>query len=109
MSGLSQKEVAALLGMTQATYSTYERGRTEPPAEILVRLSYLFKTPVDVIVQTDRTALTREDAQAQIDDLRKQMEYLKGIKSENAGQMVEAIEALGALLNQVEKLNNSGK
>ena len=105
----SQKEVASWVGVSQATYSAYERGRNEPPAEILVRLSYLFKTPVDIIVQTDRTALTREGAQAQIDDLRKQMELLKDTRGENAEQMQEAIEALGALLNQVEKLNNSGK
>lgn len=108
MSKLSQKEVASLLGVTQATYSTYERGRTEPPAEILVRLSFLFKTSVDVIMQTDRTAKTREDTQAQIDDLRQQMAYLEQIKDSIPEQMQGVMGDLGALLNQVEKLNNSG-
>ena len=108
MSKLSQKEVASLLGVTQATYSTYERGRTEPPAEILVRLSYLFKTPVDVIVQVDRTAKTREDTQAQIDDLRQNMARLEEIKDGIPEQMQDIMKEMGALLNQVEKLNNSG-
>ena len=53
-SGLSQKEAAAKIGISQATYSAYERGRNEPPAEILVRLSHLYKCPVDILVQRDR-------------------------------------------------------
>lgn len=108
MAKLSQKEVAAAVKVSQATYSAYERGRNEPPAEILVRLSYLFKTPVDVIMQTDRTAKTREDTQAQIDDLRQQMAYLEEIKDSIPEQMLDIMGDLGALLNQVEKLNNSG-
>lgn len=106
--GYSQKEVAAWVGISQATYSAYERGRNEPPAEILVRLSYLFKTPVDVIVQVDRTAKTREDTQAQIDDLRQNMARLEEIKDGIPEQMQDIMKEMGALLNQVEKLNNSG-
>ena len=105
---LSQKEVAAAVGVSQATYSAYERGRNEPPAEILVRLSFLFKTSVDVIMQTDRTAKTREDTQAQIDDLRQQMAYLEEIRDSIPEQMQGVMGELDALLNQVEKLNNSG-
>ena len=105
---MSQKEVAACIGVSQATYSAYERGRNEPPAEMLVRLSFLFKTPVDVIMQTDRTAKTREDTQAQIDDLKQQMAYLQEIKDSIPEQMQGVMGELGALLNQVEKLNNSG-
>lgn len=108
MARLSQKEVAAAVGVSQATYSAYERGRNEPPAEILVRLSFLFKTSVDVIMQTDRTAKTREDTQAQIDDLRQQMAYLEQIRDSIPEQMQGVMGDLGALLNQVEKLNNSG-
>ena len=58
---LSQKEVAAYLNIPATTYNTYESGRTEPPIEILVRLSYLYGMSVDVIVQRDRTYTTAED------------------------------------------------
>ena len=54
---LSQKEVAAYLGIPATTYNTYESGRTEPPIEILVRLSHLYSTPVDVIVPVSYTHL----------------------------------------------------
>lgn len=58
---LSQKEVAAHLNIPATTYNTYESGRTEPPIEILVRLSHLYGMPVDIIVQRDRTYTTAED------------------------------------------------
>lgn len=50
---LTQKEVAEKLGINTEAYATYERGRNEPPAEILVRLSFLYDLPVDVIIQKD--------------------------------------------------------
>ena len=58
---LSQKEVAAHLNIPATTYNTYESGRTEPPIEILVRLSHLYGMPIDFIVQRDRTYGTAED------------------------------------------------
>jgi len=46
----TQKEVAEKLGINTEAYATYERGRNEPPAEMLVRLSFLYYVPIDVIV-----------------------------------------------------------
>jgi len=63
---LSQKEVAAHLKIPATTYNTYESGRTEPPIEILVRLSYLYKMPIDIIVQRDRTFHTADDVGRQM-------------------------------------------
>lgn len=63
---LSQKEVAAYLNIPATTYNTYESGRTEPPIEILVRLSHLYGVPIDVIVQRDRTFTTAEDVGKQM-------------------------------------------
>ena len=63
---LSQKEVAAHLNIPATTYNTYESGRTEPPIEILVRLSYLYSVPVDFLVQRNRTYRTSDDIGRQI-------------------------------------------
>ena len=63
---LSQKEVAAYLNIPATTYNTYESGRTEPPIEILVRLSYLYSVPVDFLVQRNRTYRTSDDIGRQI-------------------------------------------
>ena len=73
---LSQKEVAAKLNIPATTYNTYESGRTEPPIEILVRLSYLYDVPVDVIVQRDRTYKTADDVGKQMAEFKEQLEKL---------------------------------
>lgn len=48
---LQQKDVAELLNIKTQTYITYESGRSEPPLEILVRLSFLYEVPIDILVQ----------------------------------------------------------
>lgn len=63
---MSQKEVAGVLNIPATTYNTYESGRTEPPIEILVRLSHLYEIPIDIIVQRDRTYSTAEDVGRQM-------------------------------------------
>lgn len=70
---LSQKEVAAKLNIPATTYNTYESGRTEPPIEILVRLSYLYGVPVDIIVQRDRTYGTADDVGKQVAEFKEQL------------------------------------
>lgn len=70
---LSQKEVAAHLKIPATTYNTYESGRTEPPIEILVRLSHLYGMPIDIIVQRDRTYRTTDDVGRQIAEYREQL------------------------------------
>jgi len=107
--GYSQKEIASQIGVSQATYSAYERGRNEPPAEILVRLSYLYHCPLDVLVQRERTAKTRGDAQQQIDELKQQIAEFEKAQAEIPEGLKGLMGDLSALLGEVEKLNNSGK
>lgn len=52
--GYKQKEIAELLGISPQTYNGYETGRNEPPVELLVRISYLYDIPIDILVQKDR-------------------------------------------------------
>ncbi len=96
---LSQKEVAAYLNIPATTYNTYESGRTEPPIEILVRLSHLFGVPIDIIVQRDRTYRTA-------DDVGKQMEAYKAQLAELDKQIAEGgadNPAILALRDTLEK------
>lgn len=73
----TQKEVAEHIGINAETYATYERGRNEPPAEILVRLAFLYDVPIDYLVQRDnlykdeKTALkTINEFESVIDEMR---------------------------------------
>ena len=102
---LSQKEVAAYLNIPATTYNTYESGRTEPPIEILVRLSYLFGVPVDAIVMRDRTYSTAEDLSRQIVEAQEQL----AIYGRQAIEKEPENSALPEILESIEKLTNAMK
>ena len=101
--GISQKEAAGEIGISQATYSAYERGRNEPPAEILVRLSYLFDCSVDILVQRDRLYRSASDALKQAEQLRAEMAQLEKALAENEGEN----ETAKSLLFLMDKLNEA--
>lgn len=108
--GFSQKEVAAWIGVSQATYSAYERGRNEPPAEILVRLSYLYACKVDDLIQRDRLKKEYKDVQDMVDDLKAQVARYEEIMSRYTGgvspEMRSLVDQLAELLNKVENAEN---
>ena len=104
--GLSQKEVAAALGISQATYSTYERGRTEPPMELLVRLSYYYGVSLDVIAQRDKLVRNAVEAQKQLDDVKKQMQELAELGADSP-EAKALLEAMSGLLEVTERLQNA--
>ncbi len=103
---LTQQEVAEKLGIQTQTYATYERGRNEPPAEMLVRLSYLYDVPVDIIVQRDSLGKDKESIKNEIkafDDVLEEMrsKVLSGdpLMREQLSQLTDALgkftEAIG--------------
>jgi transcriptional regulator with XRE-family HTH domain len=47
---LSQQEIANVLGIKQNTYSNYERGNTDPSLDLLLKISRLFRTSLDMLV-----------------------------------------------------------
>ena len=47
---MTQKEVAALLGIDQRVYSNYETGKREIPVRHLIVLADYYKTSIDYIV-----------------------------------------------------------
>jgi transcriptional regulator with XRE-family HTH domain len=48
--GLKQAEIAELVGISPATWSDYERGKTEPNFEVLRRISEFFGVSVDLLL-----------------------------------------------------------
>lgn len=54
--GLSQKQVAEKLNISQQTYSDYENDKTEPTMDMLIRLANLFGVSIDELLDRDITA-----------------------------------------------------
>lgn len=48
---LTQKAVAALLGMKQPQYFRYEQGYRDIPTDILIRLADLYETTTDYLLE----------------------------------------------------------
>ena len=46
----NQREIAALLGIDQRTYSNYETGKRDIPVRLLLVLADYYKTSVDYIL-----------------------------------------------------------
>ena len=92
--GYSQKEVASYIQVKPATFNTYETGRTEPPIEVLVRLSYLYQTPIDYLVQKDRQYRTATDLQAMLDDYKKELKKTETSNDPSKAAIKEMLERM---------------
>lgn len=109
--GYSQKQVAAFIKVKPTTYNTYESGRTEPPAEILVRLSYLYDVSLDILMQKDRLYGTSEDVQSQLDELKKQKQEIEqnlGKGAENP-DLQQVLDSMGQLISLMEDMNKNSQ
>lgn len=98
---MTQKQVAEHIGINPQTYATYERGRNEPPAEIIIRLSYLYDIPTDIILQKDNVTKEKSAIMKQLDNFDAVIDEMKGkILSGDP----ETREQLGKLTNAFEML-----
>lgn len=77
--GLTQTEIANLLEIKSQTYNGYENGRTEPNLETLVRLSFLFDCPIDVMLQKFNFVGTKEEQAKTFEAYKKELEELQEI------------------------------
>ncbi|REC62297.1 XRE family transcriptional regulator [Chryseobacterium pennae] len=50
---VSQQKVADALVITRGRYSKYEDGKTEPPIDILIKISRFYKISVDLLITLD--------------------------------------------------------
>ena len=56
-SGLTQKNVAAKLGVVESCYANWEQGRTEPNIEALRQLSVILDVSIDELINGDAESL----------------------------------------------------
>jgi transcriptional regulator with XRE-family HTH domain len=61
--GLSQRDMAQMLNVTQATYSRTENGVTEPSDELLERIVEILRVPKNRLLQTASSSVAPEKAE----------------------------------------------
>lgn len=99
--GVQQKEIAKALDISPQTYNGYEKGRNEPPIEMLVRLSFFYDMPIDVLVQRDRMHKFGQSAMESVHSLEQQ---LMDIRSDVAGTKFGENDQIQALITAMEQL-----
>ena len=50
---MTQQELADVLILTRSRYVAYEYGRTEPPIDVLIRISNYYNVSIDLLVRVD--------------------------------------------------------
>ena len=106
--GYQQKEIAELLGISPQTYNGYETGRNEPPIEVLVRFSYLYELPIDMLVQKDRQHKDNESVMVtvtkfdeEIEEIKKQLKNSKYGENLQLKQMMDMFGQMTDMLKTV--------
>lgn len=101
---LTQKQVAEHIGVNTQTYATYERGRNEPPAEVIVRLSYLYEIPTDIILQKDNITKEKDAILKQLDNFNVVIDEMKSNILSGDPQTREQIGRLADVFEQMFNL-----
>lgn len=71
-----QKEIAEIIGVKPTTYNTYEKGKNEPPAEIIVRLAQYYGVSCDVLLDKDNMFKDKEVREKDFDRLNNEIQDL---------------------------------
>jgi len=87
LNAMTQYEVADLLGITQPTYGSYERGISEPSLEKLALLAKLFEVTSDWLIglSSDNSDIVRIIQERERNNLLKKLEREAELKNRLLG------------------------
>lgn len=109
---LTQKEVADAIGVKLPTYSTYETGRSEPPVEILVRLSFLFGVSLDILTQKERLYKDTKDLAEQLNTFKTEIAKAKeelARRGDSNPELALFVAGLENMLSATEQISQTEK
>ncbi len=93
---LSQQKIADQLVITRGRYAKYEDGASEPPIEILVRISRFFHVSIDLLVSVDLKRF-RLDEMLKLSDNRIILPIKVDNRGENKIEIIPAKASMGYL------------
>ena len=91
---LSQREVAKLLKVSQATYNNWENERTQPSIEQLIELSKLFSVSVDYLIGNTDEYGTVHAGEALTQEEKGWLKKVRLLDEETRGEIFRLIEKL---------------
>ncbi|MBP3447128.1 MAG: helix-turn-helix transcriptional regulator [Clostridia bacterium] len=103
---LTQTEICKIIDVNKQTYNNYEKGRSTPPAEIIVRLSYLYEIPTDVLLQRDNLL---KSATAQMRVIEQYEQQLAELKEQIKNKSPEEQATLKTFIGGLEQMLNALK
>ena len=107
---LTQKEVAQLLDINQASYAQYEKGENAPSVEKLVRLSFIFKCPTDILLQRNVFFHGKEAMLNALNGWESDMkEAEKKMTGTDDPNIMNAVKGMQTLISQIKDMLNNQK
>ena len=103
---LTQTEICKIIDVNKQTYNNYEKGRSTPPAEIIVRLSYLYEIPTDVLLQRDNLL---KSATAQMRVIEQYEQQIAELKEQIKNKSPEEQATLKTFIGGLEQMLNALK
>lgn len=94
--GLSQQKIADKLVITRGRYAKYEDGASEPPIEILMRISRFFYVSIDLLVSVDLRKFRLEEM-LKLPDNRILLPIKVDSRGENKIEIIPAKASMGYL------------
>lgn len=95
---ITQKEIAAQLGVSFQTYSAWETERTEPSADMLKKLADIFGTTVDELIGHTFEIHFFDDARIERPEILDIFEKLTPVQQENLLNYARGMAASNELL-----------
>ncbi len=106
--GLNQQDVAEAIGLKLQTYSAYERGRSEAPAEALIRLAMFYEITLDELMQRDNRSKYQMKKKLKLSEADRQLQELKEMLAQESEEtQAETAGAIKALDDLNETLANA--
>jgi transcriptional regulator with XRE-family HTH domain len=104
--GYQQKDISDMLGISPQTYNGYETGRNEPSIETLVRLSYLYELPIDILVQHDRMHKDGESVMISVTKMEEELDQVrqefKNSKYKENLQLNQLMDMMGQMTDMIK-------
>lgn len=80
--GMSQKDLARFLKVTDKAVSSYEVGRTSPSLTVLKKISTIVHKPL--VYFDDEATLTREELYTKLQEIEKELKEVKRLLNQSA-------------------------